>query len=47
MKKGLTTPFGGIRRAACTLPRKDAWLCRRRLFSGLFFYFFAFFDSML
>ena len=32
MKKGLTTPFGGIRRAACTLPRKDAWLCRRPLF---------------
>ena len=32
MKKGLTTPFGGIRRAACTLLRTDAWLCRRPLF---------------
>jgi len=32
MKKGLTTPFGGIRSAACTLLRKDAWLCRRPLF---------------
>ena len=24
--------FGGIRRVACTLLRKDAWLCHRQLF---------------
>ena len=38
--------FGGIRRVACTLLRKDAWLCHRQLFPGLFFCFFAFFDSL-
>ena len=44
----VATPlFGDIRRVACTLLRKDAWLCRRQFFFGLFFYFFAFFDSML
>ena len=30
-KRG-STPFGGIRRVACTLLRKDAWLCHRQLF---------------
>ena len=31
---------------ACTLLRKDAWLCHRQLFPGFFFCFFAFFDSL-
>ena len=38
--------FGGIRRVACTLPRKDARLRHRQLFPGRFFYFFAFFNSL-
>ena len=39
-------PFGGIRRVACTLLRKDARLCHRHLFPGRFFYFFTFFNSL-
>ena len=38
--------FGGIRRVACTLLRKDARLCHRHLFPGRFFYFFTFFNSL-
>ena len=38
--------FCGIRRVACTLLRKDAWLCHRQLFFGRFFSFFAFFDRL-
>ena len=44
---GAVTPlFCGIRRAACTLLRKDAWLCHRQLFFGRFFSFCAFFDRL-
>ena len=38
--------FGGIRRVACTLLRKDAWLCHRQLFPPDFSFTSLFFSTV-
>ncbi|MFR3220495.1 MAG: hypothetical protein ACLTOS_12230 [Ruthenibacterium lactatiformans] len=45
-KRGSPPLFGGIRRVACTLLRKDAWLCHRQLFPRTFLLLLCFFDSL-